>query len=640
MDYEQQVRRAGSGDVRAFVDLTRQFQHMAFGAALALVNDFHQAEDVVQEAFVAAWSALPSLADPAAFPGWLRGIVRHQAFRVLRKGTPRTVPLAEAEDLPGDELPADRVLEQRRQSAIALAAIARLPDRLREPATLFFIHECSHQDIAVFLGLPVATVNNRLHAARSKLKERMLVMVNETFQAHALPDDFANRIGRLIEARGAIIDALFDPNAPPEVLTELAVSDEANRRAVAVQVIQQPSGGMVRGIALSPADGLPRGSTVLSSGNPSETPVNLDELARMLPQLAGPSPIAAGTARLLETGIKVIDVMCPLVAGGTAILAGELRTGSVVTLYELTYKLKDTSDGLKLFSLLPLWRGPPPGYPMAAQFKNEGVRDTPRGAVQVFFLRAESEPWTANRLSLLDPFDVVIRFSGDLSGARVYPAVDVLTSRSRLFQTNVLSDEHVEIAQRVRQALAALSGANPHADDGARSVMLERALKLQNYFTQPYFVAESWHGRSGTSVSLSESLQTCREILDGRYDDLPTDAFYFSGGIAEVGGNAKRRLTSGPVTLPEAVSGPPMLRVLLLNDDFTPMMFVMYALERIFNTDRETAVRLMRQAYLLGRSECGIYPAAVADAKAKELRDLAREHGHRLSCVVEPVQPS
>jgi RNA polymerase sigma-70 factor, ECF subfamily len=78
------------------------------------VNDFHQAEDVVEEAFVAAWSALPNLADPTAFPGWLHGMVRHQEFRVLRKRTPRTVPLSEAEDLPCGEALADRRLEQRR----------------------------------------------------------------------------------------------------------------------------------------------------------------------------------------------------------------------------------------------------------------------------------------------------------------------------------------------------------------------------------------------------------------------------------------------------------------------------------------------------------------------------------------------
>jgi RNA polymerase sigma factor (sigma-70 family) len=549
MDYEQRVRHASGGDVKAFVDLTRQFQHFAFGAALALVNDFHQAEDIVQEAFVAAWSALPSLADPAAFPGWLRGIVRHQAFRVLRKRALRTVPLGEAEDLPGEELAADRRLEQRQQSAMALAAIAGLPDKLREPATLFFIHDCSHQDIAVFLGLPVATVNNRLHAARSKLKERMLVMVNETFHAHALPDDFANRIGRLIEARGAVVEALFDPNAPPDVLTELAVSDEANRRAVAVQVIQQPTSGLVRGIALSPAGALPRGSTVLSSGNQSETPVNLHELGRILPQLAGPSPITTGAARLRETGIKVIDVMCPLAAGGNAIIAGELCNPSY-TLYELTHRLKDDPDGLKLFALLQVWRDAPPGFSFPASLKEEGLADIPCGAVQQFFLRAEDGPWTASRLSLLDPFDVVIRHSRDLARARVWPGVDVVMSRSRLFQTNAVSAEHLAVAERVRQAIAALWAADHHAEGRADALMLERALKLQNYFTQPFFVAERWNERPGATVSLAEALQTCRDILDGRYDDLPVDAFYFSGGMAEIRGNVGRTLKFGPVTWP------------------------------------------------------------------------------------------
>src|ERR1700737_3857364 len=113
MDHERLVRRASEGDVGAFVDLTRRFQHFAFGSALALVRDFQQAEDIVQEAFVAAWTALPTLAEPAAFPGWLRGIVRRHAFRVLRRKQLHAVPLAEAENVPSDDPPAEHSLERR-----------------------------------------------------------------------------------------------------------------------------------------------------------------------------------------------------------------------------------------------------------------------------------------------------------------------------------------------------------------------------------------------------------------------------------------------------------------------------------------------------------------------------------------------
>src|SRR5262249_18559585 len=92
MDLESAVRAAAGGDLDAFAELTRRFQHMAFGYALSLVRDLGQAEDVVQEAFVAAWYALPTLADPAAFAGWLRGIVRHRAHRVLRRRHLQRVP--------------------------------------------------------------------------------------------------------------------------------------------------------------------------------------------------------------------------------------------------------------------------------------------------------------------------------------------------------------------------------------------------------------------------------------------------------------------------------------------------------------------------------------------------------------------
>jgi ATP-dependent Clp protease adaptor protein ClpS len=89
-----------------------------------------------------------------------------------------------------------------------------------------------------------------------------------------------------------------------------------------------------------------------------------------------------------------------------------------------------------------------------------------------------------------------------------------------------------------------------------------------------------------------------------------------------------------------AASGPPMFRVLLLNDDVTPMEFVVHVLEETFDMDRETATQLMLQVHHQGRGECGIYPATVADAKAKEVLDLAREHMWPLRCVVEPVQSS
>src|SRR6185437_11170210 len=154
MNPEPLVRRARQGDVKAFVELAQGYQHLAFGSALALVRDLHQAEDVVQEAFLSAWSALPTLAEPAAFPAWLRGIVRHQAHRVLRRRHPSPVPLEEASDVASDAPTPDRRIELHRDAAAALAAIADLPASLREPATLFFVHECSHQDIATFLAIP------------------------------------------------------------------------------------------------------------------------------------------------------------------------------------------------------------------------------------------------------------------------------------------------------------------------------------------------------------------------------------------------------------------------------------------------------------------------------------------------------
>jgi RNA polymerase sigma factor (sigma-70 family) len=158
MDLTTLIGRAQRQDLDAFAEITQRFQHMAFGYALAILGDFGQAEDVVQEAFVAAWFGLARLEDPAAFPGWLRGIVRHRAHRVLRRKHLEGLPLAQANGVAAETPEPDRRIEDRRRAGAVLAAITELPEPLREVVTLFYVHECSQQDIATFLGQPVTTV--------------------------------------------------------------------------------------------------------------------------------------------------------------------------------------------------------------------------------------------------------------------------------------------------------------------------------------------------------------------------------------------------------------------------------------------------------------------------------------------------
>jgi RNA polymerase sigma-70 factor (ECF subfamily) len=551
MDYAELVRRASGGEVIAFVELTRRFQHAAFGSALAFTGDFQQAEDVVQESFLAAWSALPSLTDAAAFPGWLRTIVRRHAFRLLRRREMPTTTLAEAEELPSEEPAADQRIEQRQHAQAVLATLSGLPARLREPAMLFFVHECSHQDIATFLGLTLATVNNRLHSARTELKRRMLTMITDNLHGQALPDDFANRIGRLIEARGNVVDALFDPEATPDILTELSISDEANRRAVNFHVVQRPAPGIVRGVAKPPAGGLPRGSTVLSSGRHTRTPFDPTEFAEFVRSLSAEAPIGQ-PLRLLETGIKVIDVMCPLVAGGTLAIAGDPGGGSTVVMEELVRRLSAGPDRLTILLMMPqpsaeIWpQALEPGYSHAEALKKDGYSEGTVGAVQTLFFPAAEGGWVQEELNALAPADTVIRLSLERARAKVYPTVDVLTSRSRLLETKAAGREHVTIANRVRNALTSLwSEKNPNSR--ATRLERERALKLQNYFTQPFYCAEPWTKLRGATVARAEALCTCREILDGAHDDLPIEQFYFRGSIDDIRGGDGPGHAIGPV---------------------------------------------------------------------------------------------
>ncbi len=531
MDLEALVRRAREGDLEAFAEVTRRFQQMAFGYALALLRDLQQAEDVAQEAFVAAWFGLRTLADPAAFPGWFRSIVRHQAHRLLRQRHLDALPLAAAHAVAAVDSGPDLRLEQAQRIATVLDAIDRLPAALREVVTLFYVHECTQQDIATFLGLPVTTVNNRLHAARAQLKRRRLTMVKDTLEAHRLPDDFAARIGRIVRAREGVVEVLFDPTRLPDPLTELTVSDQARRRAVTVHVVQLLKDGVVRCVPLAPSDGLAPGMTVLSSGRRAEGPLSREALDGAVRLLTGPAVETGPRPALLETGIKVIDVMCPIVRGGTVAIAGEYRAGSLVVVEELAWRLRGEPGGVSIFAFIP----PGPGLSFQEVWEKEGYTGGTVGSVQTFYF-VGAEEWTAERLARLPAVDAIVRLSQGLAQLGIYPTVDAVLSSCRRLDAGLVEPEHALITGRVRDLLvaAAADGGPRVPPAGAADLVKRRARKLWFFFTQPFFVAEPYTRTPGIFVSRAEALRGCREILDGLHDDLPDEALYFAGGVDDI----------------------------------------------------------------------------------------------------------
>ena len=231
---------------------------------------------------------------------------------------------------------------------------------------------------------------------------------------------------------------------------------------------------------------------MLNTGQETPTPVYQIGFERIAPLLAGKRVTAAGEDRLIETGIKVIDVMCPLAAGGTVALAGEYGAGLTVVMEELVRRLSGGGDPLSLFALMSPFSAQWPrsaGQPssIAGSLKQEGYSEGTVGTVQTFFLRGQEEPRTAERLDDLAAADVVIHPARDIAKAKIYPAVDLRNSRSRLLDTAAVGDEHRAVATQVRRVLAAALWTASDRPDAGDRLMAERARKLQNYFTQPFF---------------------------------------------------------------------------------------------------------------------------------------------------------
>jgi len=191
-----------AGSLEAFSVLVRRYQDYAYGVAIGVLSDFDLARDVVQEAFLCAFRELRKLQDPARFAGWLRGIVRHTAFRALRE-LDRVRRLADglaegaaaASSVPSPVQDAEEI--ERRE--IVRDALRRLNEANREAVSLFYVDGLSYADIAGFLDVTETTVQGRLQRGRAQLRKELLRMVEKTYQTESLPADFSDEIHRLLD---------------------------------------------------------------------------------------------------------------------------------------------------------------------------------------------------------------------------------------------------------------------------------------------------------------------------------------------------------------------------------------------------------------------------------------------------------
>jgi len=196
-DLPSLVENAQRGQATAREELVRRFQDMAVGYAYSVLGDFHHAEDVAQDAFVAALGDLTSLQIPEAFPSWFRRIIYKHCDRLLRRRQEQIVEPTLLEEsatkVPG---PAEQ-LEQAELEAWLLDALRDLPEEERMVINLFYMGDYTHQQISSFLEMPLTTVNNRLRSARRRLEQEILSVVQKSFRekAPSRDDKFVNLVG-------------------------------------------------------------------------------------------------------------------------------------------------------------------------------------------------------------------------------------------------------------------------------------------------------------------------------------------------------------------------------------------------------------------------------------------------------------
>jgi RNA polymerase sigma-70 factor (ECF subfamily) len=191
------IGKAREGDTAAFGEIVRRYQNLVYATALQILKDAALAEDVAQEAFVAAFGSLRDLRRNDAFPPWLRKITRNVALATRREHARfRAFEEADTPQSPSADAAAEAETERRESDEFGdevLRMVASLSDTLRFPVLLCHIEHLSTRDAARFLGISEGALRKRLHDAKKKLQARIIRLAEKRFQEYRLPTDFAKR---------------------------------------------------------------------------------------------------------------------------------------------------------------------------------------------------------------------------------------------------------------------------------------------------------------------------------------------------------------------------------------------------------------------------------------------------------------
>ena len=456
----------------------------------------------------------------------------------------------------------------------------------------------------------------------------------------------AQNTGKITQVIGAVLDIRFDKGVLPEINDAVEIRRKDGSTLVA-ETAQHLGDDIIRCIAMGPTDGLIRGMEAIATGGPISVPVGEVTLGRIFNVLGEPidkKPMPEGVKRnpihrkaptfaeqateteILETGIKVVDLLCPYQKGGKIGLFGGAGVGKTVLIQELIRNVATEHGGYSVFTgvgertregndlytemsesgvidktaMVFGQMNEPPGARMrvgltgltiAENFRDEGGKDvllfidnifrftqagsevsallgrvpsavgyqptlqTEMGAlqeritstkngsitsVQAVYVPADdlTDPAPATTFAHLDATTVLSRAIVEQG---IYPAVDPLESTSRILDPRIVGDEHYQVARGVQEILQrykelqdiiAILGSDELSEE--EKILVARARKVQRFLSQPFFVAEQFTGTTGRYVPLGETIQGFKEILEGKYDEIPEGMFLNAGNIDDV----------------------------------------------------------------------------------------------------------